>query len=137
MNYYVVLGVPADADGPAIRSAFRSLVRRYHPDAGEGSSPEKFRLLVEAYETLIDPARRRVYDRSLRGARQWTSIPVEPMVAPIQPLTPQRPRAAPLYASSYASFRPMWTARDAGDLFDQLWRALEDDFFLRPLPPRG
>ncbi|NWF83362.1 MAG: J domain-containing protein, partial [Bryobacteraceae bacterium] len=50
MTHYAVLGVPHDADERSIRSAFRTLVRRYHPDAGEGSSADTFRRLVEAYE---------------------------------------------------------------------------------------
>jgi curved DNA-binding protein CbpA len=54
MNCYSVLGVPSDADSETIRSAFRILARRYHPDSGSGSSAEKFRQIVEAYETLSD-----------------------------------------------------------------------------------
>src|SRR2546429_2098288 len=56
MNYYEVLCVPDNSDDGTIRSAFRRLARRYHPDVGTGSSPEKFRELAEAYETLIDRA---------------------------------------------------------------------------------
>jgi DnaJ domain len=37
MNYYVVLGIAEDADEETIRSAFRALARRYHPDVGVGS----------------------------------------------------------------------------------------------------
>src|SRR6187200_2963196 len=66
MNYYVVLGIAEDADRETIRSAFRAMVRRYHPDAGAGASSDAFRRVVEAYETLNDPERRRVYDRGLR-----------------------------------------------------------------------
>ena len=54
MNYDVRLGVSSDADSDTIRSAFRALVRRYRPDAGEGSSAQRFREIVEAYETLTD-----------------------------------------------------------------------------------
>src|SRR5206468_4948205 len=56
MNYYEVLCVPHNSDDGTIRSAFRRLARCYHPDVGTGSSPEKFRELAEAYETLIDRA---------------------------------------------------------------------------------
>ena len=65
MNYYMVLGIDEDADRETIRSAFRAMVRRYHPDAGAGASSDVFRRAVEAYETLNDPERRRVYDRAL------------------------------------------------------------------------
>ena len=52
MNYYVILGIPVDADHESIRHAFRVLARRFHPDAGAGSSAEKFHQIFEAYETL-------------------------------------------------------------------------------------
>ncbi len=65
MNYYTVLGIARNAGEKEIRSAFRALARRYHPDAGAGASVEKFREVSEAYETLMDPERRRAYDRTL------------------------------------------------------------------------
>jgi hypothetical protein len=49
-SYYAVLHVPEDADAGVIRHAYRTLVRRYHPDAGSGSSPQKFRDATEAYD---------------------------------------------------------------------------------------
>src|ERR1043166_3929614 len=101
MNYYVVLGIPEDADEETTRRAFRALVRRYHPDAGAGSSPEKFREIVDAYETLRDPVRRATYDSSLRAAqprRRRTSVEptrpepphVEPIVEPLGMRFPHR-----------------------------------------------
>lgn len=65
MNLYAVLGVPIDADQETIRSAYRVLARRYHPDRGAGSSSEKFQQIAQAYETLIDPGRREGYNLSL------------------------------------------------------------------------
>ncbi|MCW5982160.1 MAG: J domain-containing protein [Bryobacteraceae bacterium] len=73
MTYYEILGIPMDADDRAIRTAFRMLARRFHPDAGAGSSPEKFRRLVEAYATLGDP--------DFAGARttmNWAASAVRP-----------------------------------------------------------
>lgn len=78
MNYYVVLGIAQDADGDTIRSAFRALARRYHPDAGPGSSRVEFQRAVEAYETLSDPGRRRAYDRLLRASRVRPTTTVQP-----------------------------------------------------------
>lgn len=66
MDYYAILGVSRQAGQDAIRRAFRKLARRYHPDAGPGASPERFREAAEAYETLGSPERRRAYDRTLR-----------------------------------------------------------------------
>jgi DnaJ-class molecular chaperone len=73
MNYYAILGISADADDESIRRAFRALARQYHPDAGIGSSAEKFRQIFEAYETLRDPVRRVQYDASQRAIeeRAW------------------------------------------------------------------
>ena len=86
MNLYVVLGISRDADDETIRSAYRILARRYHPDRGAGSSAEKFRQVTEAYETLIDPGSRQSYDFSLQWAQpqvpiRVVPIRVEPMVA--------------------------------------------------------
>jgi DnaJ-class molecular chaperone len=65
MNFYTVLGIPRDADEEMIRSAYRALAHRYHPDRGSGSSAENFRQVNEAYETLIHSARRQEYDLAL------------------------------------------------------------------------
>ena len=69
MDYYVVLGIAEDADEEMIRSAFRASARRYHPDVGAGSSLVEFQRAREAYETLVDPERRRRYDQR-RASRQ-------------------------------------------------------------------
>lgn len=96
MNYYVLLGIPPDADTDTIRSAFRALARRYHPDAGEGSCTERFREIVIAYETLNDPTRRSDYDRVLRNKRISGAAVhiVEPLMASAapEPMLRARPR---------------------------------------------
>src|SRR3954454_19818667 len=61
VDYYELLGVSRDASAIEIRSAYRSLAKVMHPDAG--GTAGTFRLLREAYETLIDPGRRAEYDR--------------------------------------------------------------------------
>ena len=80
MDYYVVLGIAEDADEEMIRSAFRALARRYHPDVGAGSSPVEFQRAREAYETLVDPERRRQYDQ-LRAARQHPVVVQEVIIS--------------------------------------------------------
>jgi curved DNA-binding protein CbpA len=69
MNCYVVLGVQPNADADTIRRAFRALARRFHPDVGVGSSADRFRDIVTAYETLNDPERRRRHDGMLQHQR--------------------------------------------------------------------
>jgi curved DNA-binding protein len=63
-DYYDVLGVSHDADQDAIRSAYRKLARKYHPDLNsEEDAEERFKELGEAYEVLSDPEKRERYDR--------------------------------------------------------------------------
>ena len=80
MNYYVVLGIAEDADDEMIRSAFRALARRYHPDVGAGSSLVEFQRAREAYETLVDPERRRRYDQQ-RASRHRPVVVQEVIVS--------------------------------------------------------
>jgi curved DNA-binding protein CbpA len=129
MNFYVVLGIAEDADSDTIRSAFRALARRYHPDAGAGSSTAEFRRALEAYETLSDPSRRRLYDRDLRGSRVKQTIIAEPIVSPTV--------AEPLLTSRTVSFgfpntRVTVTRSILFDaLFDQLFSSEQEDWFWR------
>jgi hypothetical protein len=69
IDYNVVLGIAEDADEKTIRNAFRALARRHRSDVGAGSSPVEFQRAREAYEALVDPGRRRHYDRQLRASR--------------------------------------------------------------------
>src|ERR1051325_1358283 len=64
MDLYVVLGLQHGATEGDIRRAYRRLARRYHPDInpGDGAAEARFRQIVLAYETLIDPDRRSRYD---------------------------------------------------------------------------
>jgi len=91
MNFYVVLGIPPDADEETIRNAYRILARRYHPDRGAGSSAEKFRQVNEAYETLVDSGSRHAYDLSLESAKRPPTVRVEPMVVRSRPFWAEDP----------------------------------------------
>lgn len=72
-GYYRVLGVGRTASPEELKAAFRERAKLWHPDQGGREADEdRFRLLVEAYEVLRDPVRRREYDESgSRGAREW------------------------------------------------------------------
>src|SRR5512146_1197176 len=62
-DYYEVLGVPRDAGTETIKTAFRRLARRYHPDIStEPDAEQRFKEIAEAYGVLSDPAKRASYD---------------------------------------------------------------------------
>ena len=67
-DYYVTLGVSAEATDDEIRRAYRRLALRWHPDrnAGDPAAGEQFKEISEAYAVLIDPAKRQDYDRFRR-----------------------------------------------------------------------
>ncbi|MFI4970481.1 MAG: DnaJ C-terminal domain-containing protein [Lysobacterales bacterium] len=67
-DYYDTLGVKTDASETEIKSAYRRLARKYHPDVSKESGAEdKFKALNEAYEALKEPARRKAYDQVRAG----------------------------------------------------------------------
>merc|ERR1712217_288097 len=64
-NYYEVLEVPKDADEKAIKSAYRKLALKWHPDKNPDdrqTAEIKFREVAEAYEVLSNPEKRKNYD---------------------------------------------------------------------------
>jgi curved DNA-binding protein len=63
-DYYAVMGVERNASAEEIKSAYRKLARKYHPDVSkEPDAEEKFKEVAEAYETLKDPQKRAAYDQ--------------------------------------------------------------------------
>jgi len=64
-DYYELLGVDRDADASHVKSAYRRLALRYHPDRnpGDHEAEEKFKEINEAYAVLSDPEKRSHYDR--------------------------------------------------------------------------
>ncbi|HET9029918.1 MAG TPA: DnaJ C-terminal domain-containing protein [Candidatus Aquilonibacter sp.] len=64
-DYYAILGVPKSAAEKDIKSAYRKLARKWHPDANPDNpkeAEEKFKEISEAYEVLGDPEKRKKYD---------------------------------------------------------------------------
>ncbi len=64
-DLYAVLGVSRSASSSEIKSAYRRLARKYHPDVNsDPTAPAKFAQINDAYQTLIDPETRRTYDQT-------------------------------------------------------------------------
>ena len=82
-DYYAILGVPKNAAEKDVKSAYRKLARKWHPDANPDNAQqaeEKFKDIQEAYEVLGDPEKRKKYDvlgsdwqRAAREAEQHRS----------------------------------------------------------------
>jgi len=83
-DYYEVLGVARNASAGQIKSAYRKLARKYHPDVNKSPDAQgKFTEATQAYEVLSDDKKRKMYDRfghaggpgfsEPRGARVYTS----------------------------------------------------------------
>ncbi len=64
-NYYDVLGVDKKADEKEIKSAYRRLARKYHPDVNpnDATAEAKFKEVSAANEVLSDPEKRKLYDQ--------------------------------------------------------------------------
>ncbi len=70
-DYYKILGVSADAEAQEIKTAYRKLARKYHPDMNpDEGAEEKFKEVAEAYEVLKDKGRRAKFDDLRKYGRQ-------------------------------------------------------------------
>ena len=68
IDYYKILGVKTTATPAEIKSAYRKLARKSHPDLNPNSEAgRQFALLSKAYHTLIDPQERAYYNDQLRA----------------------------------------------------------------------
>lgn len=68
-NLYEVLGVSEEATEEQIRSAYKKLAIKFHPDKnpGDAAAEERFKELTQAYEVLTDAKKRQAYDQRLSG----------------------------------------------------------------------
>ena len=72
-DFYETLGVGKTADDKELKSAFRKLAMKWHPDKnpGDHEAEKKFKELNEAYEMLKDPQKRAAYDRFGKGGNPF------------------------------------------------------------------
>jgi DnaJ-class molecular chaperone len=127
-NYYLILGITADANREDIKAAFRRRAFELHPDrSGLGSGP--FQDVQEAYSVLGDPERRRRYDQEHYGAglREGRARPsAEPLPRerprgePLRPVEPARGFREAFLTESFATYRPSFD-----ELFDRFWSNFE------------
>ena len=87
-TYYMILGVPRTESPGGIRSAYRDLARKMHPDVAGQQSTHAFQEISEAYDVLSDPHRRRAYNDELRRA--------EDRGVPVRHTKPPPPARAPV-----------------------------------------
>ena len=116
-SYFAILGIPPNATVDEIRSAYRRLVKEFHPDHYSGGS-ERFRDIQEAYSVLGNRRRRREYELNIRKVSPKT--PLRRTLYPeSEPLIPEeRPvdlgEVSPV--RSFQSFTPSFD-----EIFDWLW----------------
>jgi len=106
-DYYIVLGISPNANMDKIKKAYRQTVKKVHPDITHSRRSKRFREIQEAYDTLSDTEKRRIYDIELkkRGAPVDVNFHVEPLTS-----------AEPLFDDSAA------------------WHSAADEFFEGILP---
>jgi hypothetical protein len=74
VDYYELLEVSSNASTATVERIFRYLAKRHHPDSSEHGDAKTFSQLVEAYETLSDPAARAEYDANYEYQRDQNSV---------------------------------------------------------------
>ncbi|MGH7204546.1 MAG: J domain-containing protein, partial [Candidatus Levyibacteriota bacterium] len=67
MNYYEVLEITITASHDEIRAAYRKCAKKYHPDLNRGKTSDKMIEVNQAYATLNDPSKRRLYDVTIKA----------------------------------------------------------------------
>jgi curved DNA-binding protein CbpA len=72
IDYYATLGIKRNANASDIKQAYRKMVFRYHPDRNpdDGLAAEKFKEVLEAYETLSDTDKKAIYDEATRPVEE-------------------------------------------------------------------
>jgi len=109
-DYYEVLGVAPDVDDKTLKTAYRKLARKYHPDVSKEADAEaRFKEVAEAYDVLRDPHKRAEYDQVRLYQQQGERFQVPP---------DWQPGSGENYSDSQAGF-----GEDYSDFFESLFGA--------------
>ncbi len=77
-DYYELLGIDEDSSEKEIKLAYRKLAKKFHPDLNKSDphAKDKFIEIKEAYETLIDPSKRKIYNQLKYNPRtfDWSDL---------------------------------------------------------------
>jgi curved DNA-binding protein CbpA len=112
-DYYLVLGITADASQADIKEAYRRLAKEYHPDHYKGNH-QPFQAIQEAYSVLSDPDRRRQHDLRVHDRKPLPRM--YPFSGHLEPLVPD-PAVPPFYRHpgtlDFQTFQPFSTPEPA------------------------
>jgi len=129
-NYYKLFEVPNDADITTLRSAFRKKAKSCHPDLFQHISIEerkilqkKFVRLSQAYETLADPKKRKLFDMQLKKSNLKAKKQNENEYRSTSNSYPRRENFKQDSAFSQGDYKS--TSEDSGDTLDDLIRDVE------------
>jgi molecular chaperone DnaJ len=85
-TYYTILGISRTENPGGVRSAYRSLAKKLHPDVAGEDTTRAFQQVTEAYGVLSDPQRRRAYNDKLRRTEEKDRQVIAVRPTPPQPL---------------------------------------------------
>ncbi|MDR2889650.1 MAG: J domain-containing protein [Lachnospiraceae bacterium] len=93
MNLYKILGVASNASNDQIKRAYRRLAKKFHPDLNPGNveAEKRFKEIVDAYEILGQPEKRKDYDDQLRYSGD------QPRKAPVNNRSTKNPGVQPAW----------------------------------------
>jgi DnaJ-class molecular chaperone len=85
MTFYQAFGVPEDASAEQLNTAWKVLMKRWHPDANPGADPRYAQEINRIYDILKDPEKRSQYDAWLAAQRRpvpagWRIVATNPNV---------------------------------------------------------